>query len=342
MASYFAAMAHLAPADPPRPGGEFLSANARYAAYAARALGYAFTSLDGDDGYLFEVRDGARTALFAAGAGSPYALNDARAASLAKDKSFCAAALERAGLPTVPGRFFFCTERYAEMRHPGREPEDARAYARTIAYPIFCKPIAGSNGLYAEVIHDADAFDDYLTRVSREHFAILIQPFLRGAEHRVFVLEGRALFAYRKRLPRVIGDGRSTLRALIDALSRETIVSISAGRDSAGNVIRLDDVPPLGASIDLEGPANRAAGGGADAPVDDIPPALAQLGEAAARVVGLGLAGVDMFDLSAANDFSDLRVIEVNSNPMIKTLEDHGRWDLITTIWRANFAAALR
>jgi hypothetical protein len=45
-----------------------------------------------------------------------------------------------------------------------------------------------------------------------------------------------------------------------------------------------------------------------------------------------------MFDLGGG----DFTVIEVNSNPMIATLEDHGRWDLITEIWRANFAAALK
>jgi hypothetical protein len=47
-----------------------------------------------------------------------------------------------------------------------------------------------------------------------------------------------------------------------------------------------------------------------------------------------------LFDLSG--DGSDLAVIEVNSNPMIATLEDQGRWDLIETIWRANIDAALR
>ena len=48
------------------------------------------------------------------------------------------------------------------------------------------------------------------------------------------------------------------------------------------------------------------------------------------------------FDLSPAGDLSALCVIEVNSNPMIQTLEDNGRWDLIVAIWRANFAAALK
>src|SRR5262245_58348885 len=141
-------MTSKAPGDP-------LSAHARYAARAAQALGYAFRSLDGEDGYLFEVRDGARSAVFAAGAATPYALNDARAAAIARDKAFSAEVLRHAGVPVLPGRVFFVTKRWSEMRGPGRESEDALAFARTADYPFFCKPISASNGLHAEVIDSA-------------------------------------------------------------------------------------------------------------------------------------------------------------------------------------------
>src|SRR5262245_8194447 len=158
-------MTSKAPGDP-------LSAHARYAARTAQALCYGFRSLDGEDGYLFEVRDGARSAVFAAGAATPYALNDARAAAIARDKAFCAQALRHAGVPVLPGRLFFVTKRWADMRSPGREPDDALAFARTAEYPLFCKPISASNGLHAEVVESADAFADYMQRVAREHFAI--------------------------------------------------------------------------------------------------------------------------------------------------------------------------
>ncbi len=96
---------------------------------------------------------------------------------------------------------FFVTKRWVEMRGPGREPEDALAYARAATYPLFCKPISASNGLYAEIIESAAAFEDYMRRVAAEHFAILVQPYVRGPEYRVFVLHGQPLFSYRKQLP---------------------------------------------------------------------------------------------------------------------------------------------
>ncbi len=321
-----------------------LSAHARYAAHTAAASGFGFRSLDGADGYLFEITDGPRRAAFAAGAGTPYALNDARAASIARDKAFCAEVLRQAGVPVLAGEKFFVTTRWSQMRTPGREPEDALAYVRAAALPVFCKPLAASNGLYAEVIESEAAFIDYMQRVSREHFAILIQPFVRGVEYRVFVLEGRPLFSYRKSLPRVIGDGVRSVRALVAALPRDPnapMPSIRA-RDANGAAVDADIAPAHGVRLTLEGPANRAAGGGAEGLQDGAPEALSRVALAAADAIGLRLAGVDMFDVSSAGDGSALAVIEVNSNPMIATLEEAGRWDLINAIWRANIAAALR
>lgn len=328
------------PGDQP----QFKSAHARYAQFAARELGFEFRSLDGADGYLFEVRDGARRALFPAGASTPYALNDARAAGLARDKAFTSKALERAGLPAIASQMFFVTERWAEMRGPGREPEDARAFAKTTSYPIFAKPIAGSNGQYAERIDGEAAFRDYMARVSREHFAVLVQPFLQGVEYRVFVLKERGLFSYRKSAPELVGDGESSIAALAQKLARPnapTLQNLSAA--GADGMVRSGSyVPGRGEVLTLQGAANRALGGGASKPETSIPPALLDLAIASARALDLELAGVDLFDISPARDLSDLRVIEVNSNPMIYTLEEYGRWDLILEIWRENFMRALK
>lgn len=318
---------------------QLLSPQARYARAAAEACGYDFRSLDGADGYLFEVSDGGRRALFAAGAGTPYALNDARAASIARDKAFCAGALRRAGLPVVAGEMFFVTDRWREMRGPGRELEDARAYVAQRRFPIFCKPISASNGQFAEVIESAGAFADYAARVSREHFAILVQPYVRADEHRVFVLNGEALFSYRKSLPSVIGDGKSTLQELANACASGDLAARAPFADD-GRRVSMAAVPEPGRRIVFAGAANRASGGGANGVRDGAPEAMARLAVRAANVLGLRLAAIDLFDL--CGDGSDLAVIEVNSNPMIATLEDAGRWDLIVAIWRANFDAALR
>jgi glutathione synthase/RimK-type ligase-like ATP-grasp enzyme len=63
------------------------------------------------------------------------------------------------------------------------------------------------------------------------------------------------------------------------------------------------------------------------------------LAKTAARALGLRVAAVDMFT-DIAGDPEAMRVIEVNSNPSIRLLEQSGRSDLILKIWHHTFSAA--
>jgi glutathione synthase/RimK-type ligase-like ATP-grasp enzyme len=312
-------------------GLNFKSSHARYAAHSAQALGFEFIAHD-SDGYLFEIRDGARRAFFSCAAGSPYALNPAHSYSIARDKAFTQNVLDEAGLPTIPSRLFFTSSEHAALRGPGREPADALAFAAKAAFPLFVKPIDGARGGFAEIVCDAAQFERYLARVNAKHYAILVQPVIEAAEGRVFVLKGKALFWYRKRAPTLMGDGVSTLAAL----ARSQVETLSA-RDQSGASYCAGDIPPAGAELRISGAVNRSVGGSASPPEESVPAHLAELALACASALRLELAAVDVFERADGPV-----VIEVNANPAIHTLEDHGRWDLIEKIWRGNFDAALR
>lgn len=308
---------------------ENFSAHSRYAEIVARELGYTFRSLDADD-YLFEISDGRRHAFFSTGAGSPFALNQANGSSIARDKAFCQTVLDQFGLPTIPSRQFFANSTQASLRSPGREPADAVAYARTADYPMFCKPLAGSQGEFAEAIWSIAEFENYLARVGRHHYAILVQPYIRAREYRAFVLQGHALFCYEKTKPEVIADGVSTISALFAGSTARAV-------DANGHVYACEETPAAGTRLFMEGPANRATGGSSHSVTEDVPKELAELAVQATGILGLHLAAVDVFEL----DDGRLLIIEVNSSPAVRTLETHGRWDLIRTIWTANIEAAM-
>lgn len=57
-----------------------------------------------------------------------------------------------------------------------------------------------------------------------------------------------------------------------------------------------------------------------------------------ADVLGLRAAGVDIF-VDERDGKPDLKVIEVNSNPSIRLLENAGRLDITERIWRGTLAA---
>ncbi len=313
------------------------TSHARHAAHAAASLGWSWRALDGDEGYLFEISDGARRAVLAAGSATPFALNHAAGYSIARDKAFTAAALEHAGVATIPSRLFFLTNRHAEQRAPGGERADALAYAAAAHYPLFAKPNAGARGEHAEIIADANAFADYLGRLAPSVEAVVVQPLVRGREYRVGVLDGEALFAYAKTAPFVVGDGLASLAALHAGDNR----GAACFEDESGAALAPGTILAPGACARVLGPANRAVGGGAEDFAAPAPAPLSACALRAAAVLGLRLAGVDIFDVSPARDLSDLVVIEVNASPAFATLEELGRDDLIERIWIANLRAAL-
>jgi glutathione synthase/RimK-type ligase-like ATP-grasp enzyme len=107
---------------------------------------------------------------------------------------------------------------------------------------------------------------------------------------------------------------------------------VTAGRDPS-----LDFVLPKGKRWDIPGRMNLSAGGTMvlEAPPSD---AALTLARKAARALGLRVAAVDMFT-DIGGDQEAMRVIEINSNPSIRLLEQSGRSDLILKIWRHTFSA---
>ena len=99
----------------------------------------------------------------------------------------------------------------------------------------------------------------------------------------------------------------------------------------------FDVVLPKGERWDIPGRMNLSAGGTTvlEAPRSDA--ALTQARKAV-RALGLRVAAVDMFT-DIGGDPDAIRVIEVNSNPSIRLLEQSERSDLILKIWHRTFSA---
>ena len=93
--------------------------------------------------------------------------------------------------------------------------------AAHIAFPIVAKPDIGRRGTGVRPIHDADQLARYLERFPRGHGVVLQQLIPYEGEAGVFYVrrpdetQGQILSLTLKYFPRVVGDGRSTLRELI-------------------------------------------------------------------------------------------------------------------------------
>ena len=201
----------------------------------------------------------------------------------------------------------------------------------------FVKPLTGSRGDFAQAIHGEAALVRYLDEVMKYYDAILIQPIVDGVEYRVFLLDDVPLYCARKYLPFVTGDGVQSLRELLGAhndglrargLSPASLPDLDAS---------LDAIPAKGERREIPGRMNLSAGGTmvlAEAPSEKA----IVLARQAARAIGLHVAAIDMF-VDVGGDPDRIEIIEVNSNPAIRLLEESGRGDLILKIWQHTFTA---
>jgi glutathione synthase/RimK-type ligase-like ATP-grasp enzyme len=308
-----------------------------YAAFACAEFGLVFCDLDGGSGLLFRVASREKSLHFGAGRCAWYPQNAATAATLAYDKYFTSKILEAAGVPVINGEYFFLHDRHRAHRPTGHERDDAVAYFRSLGASAFVKPLTGSRGDFAQAIHSEAALIRYLDDVARYYDAVLIQPIIDGIEYRIFLLDDDPLFCARKHPPFVLGDGVRNLRDLLsahnDALRARGLSPVALGDDDPS----LGTVPAKGERRDIPGRMNLSAGG---TMVLEPPPSekVVALARAASRALGLRVAAIDLFS-GIGGDPDAMTVIEVNSNPSIRLLEQSGRGDLILKIWRHTFSA---
>jgi glutathione synthase/RimK-type ligase-like ATP-grasp enzyme len=308
-----------------------------YAAFACAQFGLEFRDLDDGSGLLFSVASRDRSLHFGAGRCSWYPQNNATAATLASDKYFTAKILGEAGVPVISGEYFFLHDRHRAHRPEEHERDDASAYFASLGASAFVKPLTGSRGDFAQAVHGEAALMQYLDEVAKYYDSVLIQPIVEGAEYRIFLLDDDALFCARKHPPFVRGDGVHTLRELLiahnDTLRGRGLSPVAPGDGDPS----LDAVLAMGERRDIPGRMNLSAGG---TMVLETPPSqkTVALARAATSALGLRVAAVDLF-AGIGGDPEAMTVIEVNSNPSIRLLEQSGRGDLILKIWHHIFSA---
>jgi hypothetical protein len=308
-----------------------------YAEYACAELGLKFWDIDGGSGLVFSVSSAAKSIHFGAGRCSWYPQNNATASTLATDKYFANTILESAGVPTLGGEYFFLHERHRALRPNGHERESALEYFRRLGATAFAKPLTGSRGDFAQAIYDEASLLRYLDEVSRYYDSILIQPLAAGTESRIFVLDDEILYTARKYPPFVLGDGVRPIRDLLAAHDASlqsrglSPAAVTLDRD-----ISLDVVLPEAARWDIPGRMNLSVGGAMILEALGSEAALTQARKAV-RALGLCVAAVDLFT-DIGGDPDAIRIIEVNSSPSIRLLEQSDRSDLILKIWQHTFS----
>jgi cyanophycin synthetase len=212
--------------------------------------------------------------------------------------------------------------------------DGALEVASEIGFPVLLKPLDASHGRGISGRLDSD---DQIRAAWPETSSfgrrVVVERFVTGRDYRVLVVDGR-LVAVAERVPaHVVGDGRHTVRELVEEANRDP----RRGRGHTRTLTRLPDdglteehlrargqgwdtVPAAGEAVYLRATANLSTGGTSIDRTDEIHPDNVTSCEMAAGIVGLDIAGIDVLspDISVPFRENGAVIIEVNAAPGLR------------------------
>lgn len=266
---------------------------------------------------FFEIRRaGVRTRV----CGMRVALDDPVTLRLAGHKPLVHSLLARAGIP-VPR-----AERFS-LHDQG----PARTLLRALGRPCVVKPAQATGGgagvtLGVETPRALARAALHASLLSRE---LWIEEQVPGDAYRLLFLDGELLDAVRRSPAAVVGDGRHSVRALIELENQRRASRGGAG--STGRIaidldceaalrrvdLRLGDVPPAGGRVVVKGVSNAGSERESESLRAEIGKQLCAEAGRAAEVLGIRLAGVDVItrDPGVSLLESGGCIAEVNTTP---------------------------
>jgi GNAT-family acetyltransferase (TIGR03103 family) len=226
------------------------------------------------------------------------------------DKVMTRRVLTEAGLPVPPGRV--ATGDHADA-----------AFLAEHA-PIVVKPCRGEGGAGISVgVSDPEGLGPAIESARATCDRVLLEAMAPGEDLRVLVIDGAVVAASVRRPPIVVGDGTSTVRALIEDRNERRAAELgegmltpvdgitAAGVRAAG--YDLDDVLEEGIELAVRRTANLHSGGTIGDVTERLHPTLAEAAIRGAEALDLSVAGIDL--MVPSPEEPEHVFIEVNEQP---------------------------
>jgi cyanophycin synthetase len=240
------------------------------------------------------------------------------AVEIAQDKEETKRVLSHIGLPVPTGRTV-------------RSCDGAVEVAEDIGYPVLLKPLDASHGRgVSPPVHNAAEMQPAWEAACKFSSRVIVERYHEGRDHRVLVVDGRFV-ACAERVPaHVIGDGHSTIAALIEEENRDPrrgvghrrmLTMLPSDERTVETLMRqgftMETVLPPDATAYLRGTANLSTGGTSIDRTDEVHVENIVACEMAAGAIGLDVAGIDVLTPDISLPLRENRgvILEVNAAP---------------------------
>jgi cyanophycin synthetase len=243
------------------------------------------------------------------------------AEAIAQDKELTKKLLQAAGVPVPTGR-------------PVDDAADAWKAAQEIGGAVVVKPQDGNQGKGVTVnLNTREEVEIAYAEAQKISDEVLVERYLSGQDHRLLVVGSKLVAAARREPPMVVGDGTHTVRQLVELVNSDP--RRGEGHATSLTKIRFDDIalarlaqdgltaesiPPKGKRVILRNNANLSTGGSATDVTDDVHPDFAARAIAAAQMVGLDIAGVDIVCNNVLRPLEEQGggIVELNAAPGLR------------------------
>lgn len=189
---------------------------------------------------------------------------------------------------------------------------------------VVVKPVEGEQGKGISVdLRSAEDVRAAIERARQFCDRVIVEQFCQGEDLRIVVIDYQVVAAAVRRPPVVVGDGRSTVRELIERQSRrraaatggESRIPLDAEtvRCVGAQGLTLDAVPQPEQRLQVRNTANLHTGGTIHDVTAELHPVLREAAEKAARALDIPVTGLDF--LVPAVDAPEYVIIEANERP---------------------------
>jgi cyanophycin synthetase len=209
--------------------------------------------------------------------------------------------------------------------------EGAFLVAKEIRYPLTLKPLIGHHGkgITANVKNDGELETAYNT-AKKFHNLVVVEKHLKGFDHRLLIINGQLVAAARREIASVKGNGKSTIRELIDMVNKDPRRGI--GHEKVLTEIKIDymtkrllkhqnlklpDVLPEGRMLYLKSTANLSTGGCSIDVTDEVHPHIKNMAERISKIININVMGIDVIAPHLKRPLKETGggIIEVNAAP---------------------------
>ncbi len=308
--------------------------------------GLKFEMVDKYSNCLAEVSNGEKSCLVGNHKVGLYPINLKNPSMLVSDKAWCNLFLKQKGYKIPKGDYFFVREMNRELRGDGKERQDGHRYAKKLGYPVFVKPAGGSLGILADVIHSEAELKEHFDKISESDYIALIQEVVKQPEYRIFVVDGEVEYTYRKTYPKIVGDGKRTIKNLVKGFNSKIFrerarIDISSAPfgsllSESGN--EVDSILENGESIKIMNKANITTGGCIEDYTEEVSDETRKWAKELVETLNLRVCGIDVFASDSINNPDGFTIIEVNQCPSVKGIYDMGKKEKALGIFRKVFS----